>query len=38
VTTRSAMRRLRPALQPAARSGRFAEIFREAASGGHGAH
>jgi glycosyltransferase involved in cell wall biosynthesis len=38
VTTRGAMRRLRPALQPAAPTGRFAEIFREAARGGHGAH
>ena len=38
VTTRGAMRRLRPPLQPAAATGRFAEIFREAASGGHGAH
>ena len=38
VTTRSAMRRLRPALQPAAPTGRFAEIFRDAAGGGHDAH
>jgi len=38
VTTRAAMRPLRPALQPAAPTGRFAEIFREAAGGGHGAH
>ena len=38
VTTGGATRRLRPPLQPAVTTGRFAEIFREAASGGHGAH
>jgi glycosyltransferase involved in cell wall biosynthesis len=37
MTTDSARRRLRPALQPAAPSGRVAEIFREAAGGGHSA-
>ena len=38
VTTGGATRRLRPALQPAVTTGRFSEIFREAARGGHGAH
>ena len=38
LTTGSATRRLRPALQPAAPTGRFAEIFREAAGGGHDRH
>jgi glycosyltransferase involved in cell wall biosynthesis len=37
VSTGSPTRRLRPALQPAAHTGRFAEIFRDAV-GGHGAH
>ena len=36
VTTDGATRRGRPALQPAAATGRVAEIFREAAEGGHG--
>ena len=38
VTTAGAARRLRPALQPAAPTGRFAGIFREAVGGGPGAH
>jgi len=36
VTTDAATRSGRPALQPPAAAGRFAEIFREAAEGGHG--
>ncbi|HEV8207187.1 MAG TPA: glycosyltransferase [Acidimicrobiia bacterium] len=36
VTTDGANRRGRPALQPPADTGRVAEIFREAAEGGHG--
>ena len=36
VTTDAATRRVRPALQPPAETGRVAEIFREAAEGGHG--
>jgi glycosyltransferase involved in cell wall biosynthesis len=36
-TTDVATRRVRPASQPPADTGRFAEIFREAAAGGHGA-
>src|SRR5436190_347927 len=38
VTTAGAARRLRPALQPAAPTGRFAGVFREAVGGGPGAH
>jgi glycosyltransferase involved in cell wall biosynthesis len=38
VTTHAAKRRLRPASQPEAPGGRVAEIFREAAGGGHDAH
>ena len=37
VTTDGAARSRRPASQPPAATGRFAEIFREAAGGGHGA-
>jgi glycosyltransferase involved in cell wall biosynthesis len=36
VTTDGATRRVRPALQPPAETGRVAEIFREAAEVGHG--
>ncbi len=36
VTTDATTRRRRPALQPPADTGRVAEIFREAAEGGHG--
>jgi glycosyltransferase involved in cell wall biosynthesis len=35
-TTAAAARRERPARQPPADTGRFAEIFRQAAAGGHG--
>jgi len=38
LTTGSATRRLRPALQPPADTAQVAEIFREAAGGGHDAH
>jgi hypothetical protein len=38
VTTDSPTRRGRPALQPPADTIRVAEIFREAAEGGHGRH
>jgi glycosyltransferase involved in cell wall biosynthesis len=38
VLTGRATRRLRPALQPAAPTGRVAEIFRDAASRGHRVH
>src|SRR5262249_61109550 len=36
-TTSAAARKERPARQPPADTGRFAEIFREAAADGHGA-
>jgi glycosyltransferase involved in cell wall biosynthesis len=38
LTTLGATRRLRPALQPPADTAQVAEIFREAAGGGHDAH